>query len=169
MGPLSRGYGTHQCIILCRLSIYYSTIIITLHECARGTKQSVCLSVVIVIACCYHCHCWHKNHQISRSRYLCVLQVRPIGRYRSKFGLYALRIAQEGLLALQIVHLFSMSVVYRPHPLFWHMLMRLCILKAQCWKGSSRHKRAMLRSVAILCYSGYRACRVCALRSSSYY
>ena len=47
-----------------------------------------------------------------------------------KTGFYALGIAQNGLLALQIVHfLFSMPVVYRPHPLYWHVLMRLHMLK----------------------------------------
>ena len=68
------------------------------------------------------CRCRHRqqeNHQILHSRYLYVLQAQPISRYRWKTGLYALRIAQKDLLVLQIVHfLFSMPVVYRPHPLF---------------------------------------------------
>ena len=38
--------------------------------------------------------------------------------------------------------------------------------QAQSWKGSSDH-RIVLH--AILRYSGYRACGVCALQSSSYY
>ena len=53
-----------------------------------------------------------------------------------KTGLYALRIAQKGLLVLQIVHfLFSMPVVYRPHPLHRQMLMRLRMLKLSVGKG----------------------------------
>ena len=47
-----------------------------------------------------------------------------------------LRIAQNDLLALQIVHfLFSIPVVYRPHPLCWHVLMRLRMLKLSVGKG----------------------------------
>ena len=42
-----------------------------------------------------------------------------------KTGFHMLRIAEKGLLALQIVYfLFGMSAVYRPHPLCWHVLMR---------------------------------------------
>ena len=51
-------------------------------------------------------------------------------------GLYTLQIAQKGLLALQIVHFpFSMPVVYQPHPLYWHVLMRLRKLKLSVGKG----------------------------------
>ena len=47
-----------------------------------------------------------------------------------------LRIAQKGLLVLQIVHfLFSMPVVYRPHPLHRQVLMRLRMLKLSVGKG----------------------------------
>ena len=53
-----------------------------------------------------------------------------------KIGFYALRIAKNGLLALQIVHfLFSMPVVYRLHPFHWHVLMRLRMLELSVGKG----------------------------------
>ena len=42
----------------------------------------------------------------------------------------------KGLLALQIVHfLFSVPVAYRPHPLYWHVLMQLRMLKLCVGKG----------------------------------
>ena len=40
--------------------------------------------------------------------------------------------------------------------------------QAQCWKGLSGNKTALPRSVALLRYSGYRACGVCTLQSSSF-
>ena len=40
--------------------------------------------------------------------------------------------------------------------------------QALYWKGSSGHETALLQSVAVLRYSGYRARGVCALQSSSY-
>ena len=47
-----------------------------------------------------------------------------------------LRIAQNGLLELQIVHfLFSMPVVYRPHPLYWYVQMQLRMVKLSEGKG----------------------------------
>ena len=93
-------------------SYYAPGGIITPRACARG--KAIGLSV----CCCCHCR-RHKNRGISSSRCLCVLKAQPIGRYRWKTGLYALRISQKGLLVLQIVHfLFSMPVVYQPHPLF---------------------------------------------------
>ena len=74
--------------------------------------------------------------QASRSGHLCRLWAQLIDKYRWKTGLYALRIAQKGLLMLQIVHfLFSMPVVYRPHPLHRQLLMRLRMLKLSVGKG----------------------------------
>ena len=61
--------------------------------------------------------------------------------------------------------LFSMPVVYRPHPLYWHMLMRLRMLKLCLGKGRQVIKQLCSRSVAILLYRGYRARGVCALRA----
>ena len=50
--------------------------------------------------------------------------------------MYALRIAQKCLLALQIVYfLFSMPVVYRPHSLYWDVPMRLRMLKLSVGKS----------------------------------
>ena len=44
-----------------------------------------------------------------------------IRKYRQKTGFSVLQIAQEGLLVLQIMNfMFSMPVVYRPHPLFFN-------------------------------------------------
>ena len=59
----------------------------------------------------------------------------------------AFRIAQKGLLVLQIMHFqFSMVVVYQPRPVFWHRrLMRLCMLKL----GVESHK--IYSSAAKLC------------------
>ena len=66
-----------------------------------------------------------------------------------------LRIAQNGLLALQIVHfLLSMPVVYRPHPLYWYVLMRLRMLKLSVGKGRQVIQQLCSR---VLQYSGYRA------------
>ena len=60
--------------------------------------------------------------------------------------MYALRIAQNGLLMLQIVHfLFSMPVVYRPHPLF-SMLMRLRMLNLSVGKGHQVMKQLYLNT-----------------------
>ena len=56
--------------------------------------------------------------------------------------------AQKGLLVLQIVHfLFSMRVVYRPHPLFLHnsMLIRLRMLKLRVGKDCHVMKQLCLR------------------------
>ena len=62
--------------------------------------------------------------------------------------MYALRIAQKGLLALQIVYfLFSMPVVYRPHPLHRQVLMRLRMLKLSVGKG-----RQVIKQLRVLQY-----------------
>ena len=56
---------------------------------------------------------------------------------------------------LQIVHsLFSMPVVYRPHPFF--SIIATAHAQALCWKGSSSHKTAECCNTVLL-YSGYRA------------
>ena len=59
--------------------------------------------------------------------------------------MYALRIAQNGLLVLQIVDfLFSMPVVYRPHPsLAQKYADATAHAQAPCWKRSSSHETAM--------------------------
>ena len=72
-----------------------------------------------------------------------------------------LRIAANGLLVLQIVHFsFNMPVVYQPHPLYWYVLMHLCMLKLSVGKGCQVIEQ-LCSSVAIL--HGYRACGVFAL------
>ena len=56
-----------------------------------------------------------------------------------------------------------MPVVYWPHPLYWHVLMQLCMLKLSVYVGkgtSLSHNNS-----SILCYRGRG---VCALESSSY-
>ena len=83
-------------------------IIFTPHACARGKTIGL-----------YVCrrHHQHENRQISHSRHLSVID-------------WFVRIAQKGFLELQIVQFqFSMPVVYQPHPLYWHVLMRLRMLK----------------------------------------
>ena len=106
-------------------------LIFTPRACARD-KAIVCPPVVVVVV----------GTKIARSRALGICgcckhnQSVDIG---GKTGFYALRIAQKSLLALQIheiVHfLFSMPVVYRPHPLYWPVLMRLRMLKLSVGKG----------------------------------
>ena len=59
-----------------------------------------------------------------------------------------LQIAQKGLLVLQIMHfLFSMPVVYRPHPLYWHVLMWLCMLMLSVGKG-----RQVIQQLCVPCH-----------------
>ena len=115
---------------------------------AQGVKQSVYMSVVVVVVVVV-------GTKIARSRVLGVCacykhnQSVDIGE---KNGLYALRISRKSLLVLQIVHfLFSMPVVYRPHPLFWYAD-ATAHAQALCCKGSSRHETATCvpHSIAIL-------------------
>ena len=42
-----------------------------------------------------------------------------------------------------------MPVVYRPHPVYWHNNYAHAIAhaQAQCWKGLSSHKKALLQSM----------------------
>ena len=103
------------------------------------------------------------------------------GTVGSAISLYALRIAQKGLLklVLQIVHfLFSMPVVYRPHPLS-SVTDATAHAQALCWKGSSNHETASYASDTTKGlssrlrrldkpYSGYSARGVCAVQSYSY-
>ena len=103
---------------------------------AQGLKQSVCLSVVVVVIVVVVI----VGTKIARSRVLgicvCYKHNQLVYRYRWKTGLYALRIAQKGLLVLQIVYfLFSMPGVYRPHPLPRQVLIRLRMLKLNVGKG----------------------------------
>ena len=61
------------------------------------------------------------------------------------------RIAQKGLLVLQIVHfLFCIPVVYRPHPLYWHVLMQLRMLKVSVGKG-----RQIIKQLCIIVLQYY--------------
>ena len=63
--------------------------------------------------------------------------------------MHALQFARKGLLALQIMQLLlSMHVIYRPSPLFWHMLMRLHMLKLIAGKG---HQNLIINSSATEC------------------
>ena len=116
----------------------------------QGVKQSVCMSVV----CC--CRRRHENRQISRSRHLCVLFAQPISRYRWKTGLYALRIAQKGLLVLQIVHFCSVCLWFIDHTHSFSMLMWLRMLKLNV--GTGRQIIKLLHSVQYYAvYSGMQS------------
>ena len=85
--------------------------------------------------------------KIARSHILASVRAAD-GTYRWKTGLYVLRIAQKGLLVLQVMQfLFSMPVVYRPHPLYWHGMLMQLHAQAQCWKGLSSHKTALPQRV----------------------
>ena len=120
-------------------------MIITPRTCARGKAIGfVCRR--------------QRNRQISSSRRLCMMKAQRIGRYRRKTGFYALRIADIGLLALQIVHfLFYIPVVYRPHPLCWHVVMRLRMLEVSVGKGRQVTTTTLSAVVLHNCYTGYRA------------
>ena len=68
--------------------------------------------------------------------------------------------------------LFSLPVVYRPHPL--HVLMWLncpcsCSTSTQVRIAKSWSEFCTSWSASMLCYNGWRACGVCALESSSLY
>ena len=120
-------------------------IIITPRACARGKAIGL---YGLSVCRCRRCRCRHENRQISCLG-ICASSkhIKPISRFWWKTGLYALRIAQKGLLVLQIVHfLFSMPVVYRPHPLF-SMLIILRMPKLNIGKG--RHVIKLPHSVAI--------------------
>ena len=105
---------------------------------AQGVKQSVCPSVVVVIVV--------VGTKIARSRVLGICasckdnQSVDIGEKLACTHFKLLK--KVSLLVLQIVHsLFSMTVVYRPHPSFQYAVVTVHA-QAQCWKGSSHLKTA---------------------------
>ena len=63
--------------------------------------------------------------------------------------------------------LYSMPAVYRPHPFYWHVLMRLNMLKLKVHQVIQRLCSRVLQYY--IRYSGYRVREVCALQSSTYY
>ena len=106
--------------------------------CAAGVKESVCRRRR------RRRRRWHKNRWFRRSGHLCVLLQLRIGRYLRKTGCCTLEIAEDGLLALQIIRfLFSMPVVYRPHPAAVPTAYRpaTCTLFAQA--HNLKHKRLL--------------------------
>ena len=113
-------------LIYC-IPLNIGTLVITPRACTRS--KAIGLSI-----CCCRRRRRHENRQISSFRH------------------YMLRIAENGLLALQIVHfLFSMPVVYRPHPSYWYVQMRLHMLELCEGKGRQIITTALQRSVAKLC------------------
>ena len=100
------------------------------HTHVQGVKQSVYPSVVVVVIVVV-------STKITRSR---VLGICACCKHNQSVDigekLVCTHFAQKGLLVLRIVHyLFSMPVVYRPHPLHGQVLMRLRILKLSVGKG----------------------------------
>ena len=125
-----------MCTAYSHFSILFCPLLPRAH--AQGVKQSVCRR-----RCCRRRR-WHKNRWFRRSGHLCVLLQLRIGRYLRKTGCCTLEIAEDGLLALQIMRfLFSMPVVYRPHPAAMPTAYRpaTCTLFAQA--HNLKHKRLL--------------------------
>ena len=94
---------------------------------AQGVKQSVCMSVVVVI-----------GTKITRSRilgiYACCEHNQSLDVSENWF-VHASNCSKRLTSAIIVHFLFSIPVVYLPHPLYWHVLMRLRMLKLSVGKG----------------------------------
>ena len=86
---------------------------------------AICLTAIILLP---HAHVQGVEQLLSAQK--------SPDRYRWKTGLYALRIAQKGLLALQIMHFLSAWLWFINHT---HSTGATVHAWAQCRKGSSSH------------------------------